>query len=378
MSTQDIVGKSLSPKNRYDKEGEISMKRKILAGIGLALCLVMGLCSLPVNELSVMAAQDYTTVQGTVKKGTTASMLLLDTPQGYMEIKIDSNADLSGCRLLLPGKKVYASVYHGSDAYMHAAKITSTASSTSVSIDNSTKATVSGTIKDKSTEEILYVNTPQGEMEIKLDSSTDMSGVSVLVVDRKYSIVCARGSDAYMHAIQITDSGAGAGSGSSSGAASAIPASINTNGATANIKGTVSSNTTPDILYLNTSGGEMQFKLDSSTDTLYGMVHTPGNPLTVYYKYGSDEYWHATCIVGTREASNASINTSSKATVVGTVDKKSTDNILFLSTSGGMMELKMDSVTSISGCKALTVGRAITVTCAYGSDAYMHALTISG
>jgi hypothetical protein len=42
------------------------------------------------------------------------------------------------------------------------------------------------------------------------------------------------------------------------------------------------------------------------------------------------------------------------------------------------MELKLDAVNSISNCKAFVNGKKLTVTCARGSDAYMHALDIVG
>ncbi len=346
------------------------MKKTIFARIGLAFCLAIGMCSLPVTSISVLA-DESTTVQGTVREGTTSSLLLLATPQGNMEIKIDSSTDTSGCKLLLTGKSIYATVYYGSDAYMHASKITSTVSTTAVQLDTSSQSTVSGTIKNKSTDELLYVSTPQGDMEIKMDSSTDLSGVSVLVAGKTYSITCVRGNDAYMHAVRISD-------------ASAAPvASYTTNYNTGNISGvsvsgTVSKNTTPYILYLNTGEGEMQFKLDNTTDTLRGMVHVKGNPLTVYYTHGSDGYLHATTVIGNRTSSNASVDTSSTSTVVGTVDGKSTESLLYLSTQYGMMEIKLDSVTSLNGSKALTADKVVSVTCAYGSDAYMHAISITG
>ena len=42
------------------------------------------------------------------------------------------------------------------------------------------------------------------------------------------------------------------------------------------------------------------------------------------------------------------------------------------------MELKLDAVKSVTGCKVIVSGKKLTVTCARGSDAYMHALDIKG
>ncbi len=42
------------------------------------------------------------------------------------------------------------------------------------------------------------------------------------------------------------------------------------------------------------------------------------------------------------------------------------------------MELKLDAVNSVTNLKVLVTDKKVTVTCARGSDAYMHALTITG
>ena len=74
----------------------------------------------------------------------------------------------------------------------------------------------------------------------------------------------------------------------------------------------------------------------------------------------------------------ASVDTSSASTVTGTVASKSTENVLYLNTKWGEMELKMDVVRSMTGFKVLTADRKVTVSCARGSDAYMHAVDIVG
>lgn len=355
------------------------MKKTLLARIALTLCLVLGMCNLPVNEMQVQA-DEFTTVQGTVLKGTTASLLLLATPQGDMEIKIDSNADTTGCKLLLVGKKVYATVYYSSaDKYMHASKIASSGVATSASVDTSKQTTITAVIKDNSTDDILYVTTPQGDMELKLDGNTDYSGTVVLVAGNTYSIVCARGDDAYMHALKISDTSATVVSGvSATGINSVMTASGGVVTGTP-VSGTVSVNTKADILYLNTSGGEMQFKLDNDTYSFNGLAHIPGRTLNVYYTNGSDGYLHATYITGgARFNSGATIDTSKISKVTGTVKEKTTENILYLSTQYGEMELKLDSLTTVTNCKGLVVGQRITVECSRGTDAYMHVISITG
>lgn len=350
------------------------MNRKRISKICLAICLALSMIMIPANQLKVQAAEVVATVEGTVLSGTTSELLLLSTKDGKMEIKLDSNTDTSACKILIPDNKVSVSVSHGSDGYLHAVKITNSTQTASISIDSSTTATVTGTINEKTKGDIIYFNTPQGEMEIKLDTTTDMSGCSILVVEKTYSITCARGSDAYMHALSIVDGVSGsAASGLTPAPAGTVTASTTT------VTGTVKSSTKEDLLYLSTSGGEMQIVIDSNTDSRNGMMLTSGRSLTVSVYRGSDAYMHAASITGVKNSSSAAnIDTSSTATVSGTVGSKSTENVLYLNTPQGEMELKLDAVNSVSNLKVLVSGKKVSVTCARGSDAYMHALSITG
>ena len=61
-------------------------------GLVLTACLVLSLLFTPAFLLPAQAANTVT-VQGKVMSGTTGSLLLLDTPQGKMEIKIDNATD---------------------------------------------------------------------------------------------------------------------------------------------------------------------------------------------------------------------------------------------------------------------------------------------
>lgn len=333
----------------------------------MVICLVLGMAVLPVSRLEVQAV-DNVTVQGTVKSGTTSELLKLSTKEGTMEIKLDSGTDTSSYKILLPNKKIYVTVTSGSDGYLHAVKITSDVQTGEFTLDTSTNVTVTGTINEKTNDDILYFNTPQGEMQIRLDPSTSMSGCSVLVLGKTYYITCARGSDAYMHAVSISDT-----------ATPATSAKVVGDTVTMSVTGTVSDKTKENLLYLSTSGGEMQLVIDSDADTSKGMVLTPGRQLTVSFYRGSDAYLHASTIVGVKDAvSTATIDTSSLLTVSGTVEGSSNENILCLKTDGGKMELKLDAVKSVNKCKVLIRGKKLTVTCGYGSDVYFHAIDITG
>lgn len=352
------------------------MKNSRIAKTCMALCLALELLIIAGNPLTVRA-EEAVTVQGTVQSGTTSELLLLSTDGGRMEIKLDSGTDTSACKILLPGTKISVSVVHGSDEYLHATKITTDTPTVSLTIDTSAATTVTGTINDKTKGDVLYFNTPQGEMQIKLDTTTNMSGCSVLVVGKSYSIVCARGSDAYMHAISISDS-ASAGTGTVDTSITPAPAAAVT-AKTMSVTGTVSDKTKENLLYLSTNDGEMQIVIDNNTDSRNGLVLTSGRKLTVSVYNGSDAYLHAASIVGAKDSAfPAQIDTTTKAEVSGTVGSKSTENVLFLKTPQGEMELKLDALSSVVGCKVFVTGKKLTVTCARGSDAYMHALDIKG
>lgn len=355
------------------------MKKDRIAKICMAVCFALGILLTPISEMKVQAAEVIATVQGTVSSGTTAELLKLSTKEGNMEIKLDSGTDTSACKVLLPGQNINVSVARGSDEYLHAVKITSGTQVSNVSVDSSTNTTVTGTISDKTKGDLLCLNTPQGEMQIKLDTTTNMSGCFVLVIGKSYSISCARGSDAYMHAVSISDSGqAASGTSSTSSAITPAPASY-VNDATTSVSGTVGESTKENLLYLSTKDGEMQIVIDNNTDSRSGMVLTPGNKLTVSVYRGTDAYMHAAYISASKNAtSKASVDMTSMPTVSGTVGSKSNENVLYLNTAQGEMELKLDMVRSVTGCKVLVSGRKLTVSCARGSDAYMHVIDITG
>lgn len=355
------------------------MKKNRIVKTCMSVCLMLSMLILPVSRLTAHAVEIIATVNGTVLAGTTTDLLLLATSDGRMEIKLDNDTDASACKLLLPNKKVSVSVYRGSDEYLHASRITNETQTASVSVDSSQTSVVTGTISEKSTGDLLYFNTQYGEMEIKLDVTTDMSGCRVLVTDKTYNISCARGSDAYMHAVRISDSTAVSTS-SGTVASNQTPAPAETvNASTTWVSGTVTKNTKENILYLSTKDGEMQIAIDNNTDSRNGMMLMVGRTVSVSVYRGSDAYMHAANITGAKSSTvPVNVDTSSTSTVTGTVSGKSTENVLYLNTQYGEMELKLDVLRSANGFKVLVNDKKVSVTCARGSDAYMHALDITG
>lgn len=368
---------NMTKKYYYTQGGKIKMKKLMSVKLWLTICFVLGMMLMPGNQMKAEAADIIATVHGTVSSKTTGDLLYLSTSDGMMNIKLDSNTEVTGIRLLLPNSSVYVSVTYGNDGYLHAAKLFKEAPKQAFTVDTSHPITVSGTINTKSTDEILYFNTSGSEMQIKLDDTTKINAGAVLLLNTTYTITCARGSDAYLHAISIDGQNTNT-TVSGSTANSPMPAAAVTAQTTV-ITGTVGNNTTEKMLYLTTSGGEMNIVIDANTDSRFGMVLTPGRQLTLSVYRGSDAYMHAAMIVGEKTAASAvQMDTTSPITVTGTVSSKSTEDIMYLNTSQGEMIFKLDAVYNVSNCKVLISGKQVTVTCVRGSDAYLHALTIKG
>lgn len=344
---------------------------KSSAGTMAVLAVTFGILLALAPGMKADARTLLATVQGTVSKGTTSEVLkLYSSSSGNYVIKIDNDTDTSRCKVLVPGKAVTVGIYRGDDAYLHADNIVSGKVNGSVTID-SNRATVTGKVMEATTEEILYLDTSSGEMHIKLDTTTDYSGIKLMTVGKQISVVTSRGSDAYMHAISIAENSNDTTTTTSSSSSSSSSAPANTT----TVTGTPTDKSTSNVLYLNTSGGVMYLVVDSGTDTSGGFMFTPGNKVTAYVYRGDDANMHAAKIVGTR-ASGATVG-SSTMTFSGSVEGNSTEEIMYLNTSGGVMKFKLDSGTTLNNAKGLAKGRIVTVTGAVGSDEFWHALTIT-
>ena len=141
--------------------------------------------------------------------------------------------------------------------------------------------------------------------------------------------------------------------------------------------GTVSDKTTADKLYLSTSGGTVEIKLDGNTEIVNARFLLPGNSVTANCYTGSDEYWHASRITGNSSVGKVAVDTSNKATVKGTIAKGTTEEMLYLVVDNGTMEIKIDESTDVDGIKCFIIGKTIEAEVARGSDSYMHAISIS-
>ncbi len=363
------------------------MKTKIAGLFGGLLAMVL----VPAALINVPAYADAaeSTFSGTVSDKTTADVLYLVTSGGTMQFKLDATTDLSTAKFLLPGYDVTVTGSVGGDEYWHAGKVTGTAVAGAANLD-SRQYLVRGRIEKGTNEEMLYLDTSDGTMEIKIDPNTDVSGVRLFVIGRSLEVTCSRGTDAYMHAVTIKDATA------QSAAASTTPATAQAATAekqatvtapaadaaqaaqsTTTVMGTVEKATTPSVLCLNTSGGKMQFKIDSgATSDCRALI--PGQTITAAYYRGADEWNHVNSLTNnSSKKADVSALDGSRLTVDGTVGTNTTEGTLYLVTSGGTMQIRMDAGTDFSACPVLTGGRKVQVACQRGADEYYHALSIS-
>ena len=346
------------------------MKKRAFSVFTAVIMLFSMFAGVILFPVRIVAAES--TFSGTVSDKTNAEMLYLNTSGGTMEIKIDSNVAVSGTKVILPGNSVVATCYVGSDEYWHVSKLSGSTQVGKPAIDQSTKATVKGRIAKGTSEELLYLVVDNGTMQIKMDADTDLSGTTMLIIGKQIQVVCARGSDAYMHALSISDVATASSSVSSA-------SSTSSGGSSANyVSGTVEKGTTASMLYLGTSGGTMECVLDLATDASGCRVLIPGQSISVNFYRGSDAWNHTSKIVNnsSKAAAEVSLDASSKTTVTGTVDGATTENTLFLNTSGGTMQIRLDASTNFSRCPVILQDKSISVTIERGSDEYYHAVAI--
>ena len=355
-------------RRRYGN-GKAVLARRSMAGLILATALAVSAVSAgtALTPAVTVQAEQTASISGTIASGTTDSLLKLNTTGGQMLIKIDSSTDLSAGKLLLTGKTVTVEYYRGSDAYLHASKITGATVAPPATVDTNNTTVVSGTIADGTTDSLLKLNTAGGQMLIKMDSSTDLSGCKAMVIGKTLTVTVGRGSDAYMHAVKIAD-------GPSS---STTNATVNASIAATQIQGVVADETSDTLLKLNTNGGQMLIKIDSGTDYSQAKVLVPGLTVGVDIYRGDDAYNHAKKIVGFTPASSGATIDSNQITVNGTVAAGTTESILLLATpNSGTMKIKLDQNAATPG--VLTLGKSVTLNVARGSDAYMHAVSFNG
>ena len=345
-------------------KGEHVMKKRLSAFLSVTLAMLMAVTGAFFMPVKAVAATEIT-FEGKATDKTTADTLYLQTSGGTVEIKVDSNTDTSEAKFIFKGDKVTAECYRGDDEYWHASKLKGGNKSENADVDKGKSSTVRGKIAKGTTSSKIYLKTNSGTMEIKIDESTDLSKVRYLVLDQKVEIVCARGSDAYMHAISVANS---EGSGSMS--------TINAKGT--EISGKVVKGTTTSNLILKTSDGTKEYVLDVATDATECRVLIPDEHITAFYYKGKDDKNHISKLINDDDSCASKVETDSNtnAVVSGRVTSETTEEILFLELSNGVMQIKLDSSTNFSRCPVIVHNTNLKVECERGNDGYYHAKSI--
>ncbi|MBO4458421.1 MAG: hypothetical protein J5802_11945 [Butyrivibrio sp.] len=341
------------------------MKKSISAVLSVMMTLIIVTAGALVVPTPVKAAD--ITFTGKVDSKTTAETLYLSTSGGTVEIKIDSSTDTSEAKFLFSGTKVTVNCTRGSDEYWHATSIKGDPKAKKADVDSSKTSTVKGKIAKGTTEQIIFLKTNDGTMEIKVDSETDFSNVKCILLGREVTIECARGSDAYLHAISVSDVSTTVSRGS-----------VDTSKYGTGVVGTVSNDTTSNVLHLKTSAGKMEFVIDTNTDGSDGRALIPGQKVSVYFYRGNDAWNHTTKIVNesTSKSATVSLDERSKFTVKGKVRDDTNENTLFLGTKEGKMEIRLDSNTQFPNYPFILKDKKVEVTCECGSDGYNHAISV--
>ena len=342
------------------------MRKKISALLRVLLVITIALLFATSVPTRTIAAE--TTVSGTVTDSSNTDIIYLNTSQGTMHLKMDSNTDTSGVKFILPGSTVTCNIYLPNDGYWHISKISGVTSVGRVSVDTSSPATVRGTIAKGTTSELIYLVVDNGTMQIKIDSETDLSNCRYLIIGKTVTVSCGRGSDAYMHAISISDANTYSVTTSSSSSTSK-----NT------VSGTIDKGTTTSLLRLATSAGTMEFVMDLATDISSCRALIPGQSATVSFYRGDDAWNHVSKITNnsSARASDANLDQSNRATVNGIIANNTNEGILYLATNDGTMQIKIDNSTGFGKCPVLLIEKSAQVVCVHGSDGYLHAVTIN-
>lgn len=310
--------------------------------------------SIPANTIGVT---------GTPTGDSTDGVLNLKAKDGTYYIVIDSTTDTSGGIVFTTSNTLTAYIYRGNDAKMHAAKIVG-ARSGNVSLNSGT-ANFEGIVENVSTEEILSLKTSGGTMKIKLDGTTALTGAKGIINGQKITVNASTGADSYWHARTIS--------------ATSTAVVTNTPNAGTPVNGTIAVTGTPTKdckngeLYLKAKDGTYYIVVDNGAAS-GGFIFTESNTLTAHIYRGKDNKMHAAKIVGTR-SSGATLNSGTVA-FEGTIGNNSKEDLIYLSTSGGLMEIKLDAGTSLSNALNLCNGQRVVVNGAVGSDSYWHAVSI--
>ena len=200
------------------------------------------------------------------------------------------DTDLGTTGLLLVGKTVDVTVQRGSDAYLHAVKISSNANAATTSSSSDSMSptadktsdyiSVQGTVESNTTNAVLYLKVGGQVMNIRIDKNTKWPESDALRTGTTVAAVVYRGSDAYLHAESIT-----------SNLDSAPSATVNT-ASKLSFRGTIEK-VDGYTITLKSNDNTYTFRFDDSTDFSGFRLLNTGKTVTIDAATGSDGYWRA-------------------------------------------------------------------------------------
>ena len=342
------------------------MDKRFIRRVLAVICAVMVMFTVPAASFTAQAATATATVSGTLGSSTNSNMIYLTTTTGTMEIKIDSDTTYIGSKMMLPGRSVDIGIYRGSDAYLHAATVTSSTAVTQVTVDTTKTYSIEGTIASGTTaDKVIIATNDSGNIEAKVDSSSDFTGCTLIAIGRNVKCVLGRGSDAYLHIISMSDGANLAGSTETINGVS-----------TTCCPGKVKSGSGSGTLYLSTTSGDMEIKIDSTSDISNCKLLLTDRAVNAYVYRGADAFMHAAKVTPVSSPVETS-GVVKLTTVTGKIKSGSTYDKLYFSTSSGDMEIKVDSNTDMSTIGALYTGNTVNITIGNASDGYLHAMAIT-
>ncbi len=320
------------------------------------------------------------TVTGKILSGTNEGTLMFSFSGSQFNIRIDSATEFKGIRILEKDREIEVTVARGSDAYLHAIKISGNATSSMPNTvtgvpaktgDGRAISVVNGVVQSGSTDSVVIVKVSGNLFNVKIDSNTDIKEIHALVPETTIGLAVYVGADGAFHAYKLVGS--------------IEKSEPNRAGNTVSVTGTVMKNTNDKILYLKTNAGDMTIKLDKDTDLGTTGLLIVDKTVTVTVQRGSDAYLHAVKITGSNSSSSSSSSgmsssvekTSESVKVQGTVESNTNNAVLYLRTGGEVMQIRIDSQTSWPKSDALKVGQTVSVMVYRGSDAYMHAESVT-
>lgn len=313
--------------------------------------------------LPVQAAE--TTVSGTILKGSTPTMLYLKTGSDTMQIQLDPSTDISGLKMYMPDQTVTATVFNGGNGFLKASKL-ATGITSNTSVDTDTQLDLKGTVQNGTTSTNLVLSTIVGTLNLKIDSSTDMSKCSMLTAGQTAKVRIAKGSDNALHVLSLDNS---MNEKITSAASSTTSVTVNY----IKVTGTVASGTTDTFIYLDTDQGRMVLRRDSGAkDSL-----RTGQQIDVYVYRGNDAYMHAASIGNEPASQTVQQSTVEYVSLTGTIRDDSDSGLIRLQTTEGVSDIKVDKNAERSTFDGVIGGHKCTVTCYKGSDGYLHASRIT-